>query len=148
MHEHAWMKYGVLALGAIGLLITIGLFMNYSKGLEERTWIAQEMSVDGTMTEPIPESPPWVVFDDGAIGGSTGCNNYTGAYEASGGSMTIGPLATTLMACITPLQGQETAYLALLAQVDRYDVSGDELVLSNGDTELIRYAEGEAEPNS
>lgn len=106
------------------------------------------MSVGGTMTPPIPENPPYAVFDNGAISRSSGCNNYTGGYEAFGGSMTIGPLATTLTACITPLQGQESAYFALLARVDSHKVDGDELTLSNGDTLLIRHRTAQVPPQS
>lgn len=141
MSEENWLKYGAIALGALGMVAIIGFAMNYGEGLEGRTWMVQEMSVDGTMTAPAPENPPYAVFDNGAIAGSSGCNNYTGGYDASGGSVAIGPLAATRMACIPELMAQETAYFGLLDQINRYNVSGDELVLSNGDTALIRYAE-------
>ncbi len=139
MNEHTWLKYGAIALGVIGFVAIAVLVFNFGRGLEGPTWVVQEMSVDGTMTAPIPETPPFAVFEDGTIAGSSGCNSYNGAYEADGDSMTIGPLATTLMACITPLQGQESIYFELLAQTDRYKVSGDQLTLMSGDTVLIRF---------
>ena len=148
MKEHHWMKYAALAAGGLGLLLLIVLILNYGQGLEDRTWVVQEMNVDGTMTAPAAEAPAYAVFEDGAIAGSTGCNNYTGAYETDGGSMTIGPLAATRMACASPLMEQEAAYFVLIEQVDGYKVSGNDLTLSNGDTELIRYTEGTVESNS
>lgn len=142
MHEQDWLKYGAIALGALGFVAIVGFAMNFGGDLEGPTWVVQEMSVDGTMTAPIPENPPYAEFVDGSVAGSSGCNTYNGGYEVSSNSMTIGPLAATRMACIGSLQGQESAYFGLLDQVDTFDVSGDELTLSAGDTILIRYTEG------
>lgn len=139
MNEHAWLKYGTIALGAIGFVVILVLVFNFGRGLEGPTWVVQEMSLDGTMTAPIPETPPFAVFEDGTVAGSSGCNDYTGSYEAKDGSMAFGPLASTRKACITPLMGQETVYFGLLAQVDSYEVKGDKLTLSSGGTVLIRY---------
>jgi heat shock protein HslJ len=99
------------------------------------------MNIDGTMTAPIDGVVSYAVFEDGSVVGSAGCNNYNGSYETDGGSMTIGPLVSTLMFCEGAMD-QETAYLALLGSVDSYEVSGNDLTLSNGDTVLIKYTEG------
>ncbi len=139
MNEHTWLKYGAIALGTIGFVVILVLVFNFGRGLEGPTWVVQEMSVDGTMTAPIPETPPFAVFEDDTIAGSSGCNSYNGAYQTDGDAMTIGPLATTLMACTTQLQGQETIYFELLAQTDSYEMSGDQLTMMNGDTVLIRF---------
>lgn len=139
MNEHNWLKYGTIAVAAIGFVAILVLVFNFGRGLEGPTWVVQEMSVDGTMTAPIPESPPSAVFEEGAVSGTSGCNSYNGSYEANDGSLTFGPLATTLMACTPELMAQETVYFELLGQVDSYEVRGDELTLSNGDTVLIRY---------
>jgi heat shock protein HslJ len=144
MHDQNWLKYGAIALGALGFIVIVGFAMNAGGGIEGRTWIVQEMSVDGTTTTPISENPPYAEFVDGSVAGSSGCNTYSGGYEASGDAMIIGPLAATRMACIGPLQVQESVYFGLLDQVDTFDVSGDELTLSSGDTILIRYAEDSA----
>jgi heat shock protein HslJ len=139
MSEHNWLKYGVIALGAIGFVVILVLMLNFGRGLEGPTWVVQEMSVDGTMTAPISGAPPFAVFEDGAVAGSSGCNSYSGTYQIEGDSMTIGPLASTLMACTAELLGQETFYFELLAQTDSYEVSGDQLTLMSGDTVLIRF---------
>jgi len=98
MSEHNWLKYGVIALGAIGFVVILVLMLNFGRGLEGPTWVVQEMSVDGTMTAPISEAPPFAVFEDGTVAGSSGCNSYNGTYQIDADSMTIGPLASTLMA--------------------------------------------------
>jgi heat shock protein HslJ len=150
MTEQSWLKYGAIALGAVGFLVIIGLALSYGEGLEGRTWIVQEMSVEGTMTAPIPDVTPYVVFENGTVGGSAGCNTYNGGYEAGGGSITIGPLITTLMFCDAPegTMDQESAYLGLLQSADSFKVDGDQLTLSDGDTALIRYTEVTVTPRS
>ena len=51
---------------------------------------------------------------DGQLNGFGGCNTYNGSVQvATDGTMTVGPLATTLMACAEGMD-QETAYLSAL----------------------------------
>ncbi len=139
MNDDGWLKYGAIAIGAIGFVVILVLVLNFGRGLEGPTWVVQEMSIDGAMTAPIAEAAPFATFDNGAVAGSSGCNNYTGSYEAGDASMAFGPLATTRMACTPELMAQETLYLELLAQVDSYEVNGDELTMTSGDTVLIRF---------
>jgi heat shock protein HslJ len=40
---------------------------------------------------------------DGSINGFAGCNRYFGRFQSNGDSLTIGPLATTVMACEQPI---------------------------------------------
>ncbi len=141
MKEQHWMKYAALAAGGLGLLLLIVLILNYGKGLEDRTWVVEEMNIDGTMTAPIDGVISYAVFEDGTVAGGAGCNNYNGSYEVDGSSMTIGPLASTQMFCEGAMD-QEFAYLTLLGSADSYKVSGNDLTLSSGDTVLIKYSEG------
>jgi len=145
MNEHHWTKYGVLAIGGLGLVLLLVLIFSYGLNdegdLEDRTWVVQEMNVGATMTAPPEGVVLYAVFSEGTVAGSAGCNNYNGSYETDGGSITIGPIAATLMFCEGAMD-QETAYLGALGAVDSYEVSGDELTLSNGDTALIKYKEG------
>jgi heat shock protein HslJ len=51
---------------------------------------------------------------DGQLSGFSGCNNYSGSYQAAtDGTLTISPLATTLMACAQGMD-LETTYLTAL----------------------------------
>jgi len=79
-------------------------------------------------------------FTEGNVFGSSGCNQYRGPYTLDGDSLEIGRTAGTLMACPPPADEIERAYLAALAQVARWAIDGEELVLSNADeNELLRY---------
>jgi heat shock protein HslJ len=67
---------------------------------------------------------------DDTVSGSSGCNQYSGTYTASGSSLTINaPLASTMMMCAEPVMVQETAYQTALAGVKSYTVQGDKLTL-------------------
>jgi heat shock protein HslJ len=70
-----------------------------------------------------------VFSPEGQTNGSAGCNTFFGPYQTSGNSLTIGPLASTRMACDPPIMQQEAAYLAALQNTAQYQFESDQLVL-------------------
>ena len=78
-------------------------------------------------------------FDAGRVSGSGGCNRYTGSYTVDGEKLDISGVASTQMACAPPLDAVERAYLAALDAVTAWTVDGDQLVLSAGGKETLRY---------
>jgi heat shock protein HslJ len=46
---------------------------------------------------------------DGQVSGSGGCNTFNGPYQSTASSLSIGPLASTRMACDQTVMDQETA---------------------------------------
>ncbi len=65
---------------------------------------------------------------EGQLTGSSGCNRLTGRYQIDGDRLTIGPLASTRMACPEPLMEAEQRVHAALGQIasfkrDRVDLS-------------------------
>lgn len=81
--------------------------------------------------------PPTAVFDGIRLSGFGGCNRYTGQVEdKTPGTIAIGPLAATKMACPSPAMEVEDRYFAALAQVTQYRVAGSRLVLSGPSGEL------------
>ncbi|HUU76408.1 MAG TPA: META domain-containing protein [Methanoregulaceae archaeon] len=91
------------------------------------------IDVKGEIFTPLSGTTLTVQFDEGGdVTGSAGCNNFFGTYTIpDDGRISIGPLASTLMAC--PGDGvmdQETMYLQLLQNMNIYYISGDELILS------------------
>lgn len=142
--EESWLKWGALALGALGALLLIGVALASSGELEGRTWVVTELVVDGTAVAPVEGTVITATFEDGAISGIASCNNYFGSYTVDGDSLTFGPLGSTLMFCEGLVQDQETAYLTLLSQVDAYTVDGDTLTLRSGGADIITFVEAEA----
>jgi heat shock protein HslJ len=64
---------------------------------------------------------------DGSVTARADCNRCGGRYRVSGASMTIGPLACTLMACPLPSQGDQ--FTAALTSVTGYVQTESELLL-------------------
>jgi heat shock protein HslJ len=73
--------------------------------------------------------------EDGTVSGSAGCNRYNGPYETEGKQIAIGPLASTMMACIEPegVSEQEAAYLAALQNAAVYELRGTNLTLRDSE---------------
>jgi heat shock protein HslJ len=68
---------------------------------------------------------------DGSVGGSGGCNRYTGTYTTSSGGLRFGPLGATRRACVEPegVMEQEAAFLRALGTASRARIDGDRLEL-------------------
>jgi heat shock protein HslJ len=71
---------------------------------------------------------------DGRVSGFGGCNDYTGPFEETGTSISIGPLASTQKMCIdAEVMEQERLFLRALENAETYEVRGDDLTLRNDD---------------
>lgn len=72
-------------------------------------------------------------FADGKLSGGGGCNRYFGNYTLGPNNQLLfdGPIGSTQMACAQQIASQEQRYLALLADVYRWEIKGDRLLLLN-----------------
>jgi heat shock protein HslJ len=61
-------------------------------------------------------------FSGDRISGSGGCNRFTGGFKTQGQQLSIGPLASTFMACEESVMTQETRYLTALQGAQRYEI--------------------------
>jgi heat shock protein HslJ len=85
------------------------------------------------------DSVPTLTLGDEGASGFGGCNNFNGAYELDGDSITIGPLAATLMACEDDKSAAEAAYLPALEAADAWAIEDGELILSTDGEETLRF---------
>ncbi len=76
---------------------------------------------------------------DGQVSGNAGCNTFTGGYTLEGTSLTVGPLATTMMACEQDVMDQETQFLTALQTPTAVETSGATVTLraASGATQVI-----------
>ena len=79
---------------------------------------------------------------DGIVGGSSGCNRFTGAYNQQGGELKLGPLASTRMACPPEVMEREQQFLAMLGNVRYAEANHLKMTLKDrngrGIAELVR----------
>jgi heat shock protein HslJ len=76
---------------------------------------------------------------DGWISGSTGCNLFRAAYTVDSGSIAIGDLALTGLACDHARVDQEEVFIQALRASARFEVSPEDLELLDlvGDTQMV-----------
>ena len=76
--------------------------------------------------------------DDGSVYGNSGCNRFTGTYKVKGESITIGPLASTLMACPEPQMSAEGTFLTRLQAAVSYHATSKVLKIF-APKDMIRF---------
>lgn len=73
---------------------------------------------------------------DERVSGSAGCNRYFGSARATNGSLSVGPLGSTMMACAQDVMEQEALYLAALQAATVYSIQGTELRLGLSENQV------------
>lgn len=98
------------------------------------TWSVS--SIGGVAT--VGASQPTIIFGaDGTVSGTTGCNQYNGTYKLDGSSITISPLASTLMLCEGLVGAQETAFMAAFPKSTGWSVGSDGNLTMTGAADII-----------
>ena len=131
---HARRRIGAAALAASALLVTMaapamaGDVSSTSAKSPVGDWRTRTSGVTQTIT----------FTDDGMVFGDAGCNRFTGSYTTDGSSITIGPLATTLMACEQPVMDAEQTFLVRLQAAVSYRAKAETLRIY-APKDLIRF---------
>jgi heat shock protein HslJ len=76
-----------------------------------------------------------LAFSDGQVTGNAGCNSYGGSYTLDAGSLSVGDLFQTEMACLDPegVMEQESRFLDMLGRATQAHVFGTQLWLETED---------------
>lgn len=96
------------------------------------------------------QTPVTIFFNPEAetMGGRSGCNRYFGSYKNStDGHLSFGEIGGTKMACPEPFMKLERQYLQTLNKVDHYDLGEYQLILLQGETELLKFDKAEPKEN-
>lgn len=103
----------------------------------EGSWVLTNL--DGTEAPP-PGVQASLVVKGVTVSGRAGCNRFTGTVGAgaSAGSVTVGPLVTTRMACAEPIMAFEAAYLRALQSVSQFTFLAGQLALTCQDGDRPR----------
>jgi heat shock protein HslJ len=107
--------------------------------VEGTTWTLDAL-VDGDSASSLPTGveAPTIEIADGQITVFTGCNRGGGSFEIAedGASATVGPLATTRMACPGEAAALEAQVLAVLDGEVAIEVDGGQLTIRKGELAL------------
>jgi heat shock protein HslJ len=93
----------------------------------------------------VPGAPPTLFFEeDGSMGGNASCNSFGGEYKVRGTTIEISQLFSTLMACMdNDRMAQETLYMQMLGQVEQFEVTGGQLILTTTQGEQLIFLPAE-----
>lgn len=100
-----------------------------------------EWTVHSLAGRPLPEKVSVTIsfLDDDRVAGSSGCNRFMGGYELTGEGLSFGQIAGTRMACPEPQMQTEQRFLALLQDVNRFEITPDgALLLITTDNKRIK----------
>jgi heat shock protein HslJ len=75
--------------------------------------------------------------EDGAVTGTSGCNEFGGSYTVEGDQITFTEIVSTLKLCDTPLMGQEEAMQQVLTETALYRIEGNTLTITNNEKVLV-----------
>jgi heat shock protein HslJ len=80
------------------------------------------------------------VLQDGRVSGRSFCNRYSTSAVVAGTVLTLGPIASTRMACPPPLMARERVFLDILQGVTAARITGStaELIGASGRTISLR----------
>jgi heat shock protein HslJ len=109
--------------------------------LDDTVWLlVSYLSPEGTSYTVPSAVTPTLAFADGTASGSGGCNTFSSPYELTGEDLTMGPVASTKIACEEPIASVENAYFAALDVVNKaamLDTGRLQLWDSGGKTTLV-----------
>jgi putative lipoprotein len=99
-------------------------------------WVVEEIDSTGIIEGP---QPTLNFSAEGRVSGKASCNSRTGKYVLGGEGLSVGPTASTIMACDPRLTQQEQAFLAQLETIRRFELAADgALLLISEDQSSIR----------
>jgi heat shock protein HslJ len=86
-----------------------------------------------------------LMFQDGEVSGSSGCNRFHGQFTVEGNALKIRPLATTRMACEDEVMTQEQAFLRALESATTWAIVRGMLDVHRADGERVLTANATGE---
>lgn len=118
-----------------------------SEALTGPEWTLVELEGDSAITGA-PDGTPTIRFTSGdslRVGGSTGCNSYGGTYEASGTTLRLDQLVSTLRACADSAANEQgSRFMSALQRADGYRIENRQLVLLAGSQPIARFERADA----
>jgi len=100
------------------------------------SWLVRAVNNgEGAVTSVLAATELTIEFaEEGQVGGSAGCNRFTGSSTVDAQTVTFSPLATTRMTCMGEgVVEQEQKYLAALASVATWEIRGERAQLRSGE---------------
>ncbi|MBM7785241.1 META domain-containing protein [Tenggerimyces flavus] len=99
--------------------------------IEGTKWAVSTIYTGDVASNTAGMDKAFLVFADGKVTGSTGCNRLNGTATISGSEITFGPIATTKMGCADPLMQVEKSVLLALEGTVPFSIDSSALTLNH-----------------
>ena len=99
--------------------------------LEGTKWTVNTVFTGDVASNSVGMEKAYLVFADGKVTGSTGCNQLNGTATISGSEITFGDIATTKMGCPDPLTQVERSVLLVLKGTVPFTIDSNALTLNH-----------------
>jgi heat shock protein HslJ len=136
----------VIILPLLRISLILSLFMFGSAFANQRSlagsqWRLESFGKEGDERPVVDGTTITIQFGtDGRASGSSGCNSYSGTYNAEGDHLSFGQMISTMRACVEPKANeQEQKYMAALRAITRFKFSDSQLVLSDGSEVTLNF---------
>jgi heat shock protein HslJ len=105
------------------------------------TWRLTTLIDGDAASSIISGTEPTLVVDDlaGRISGSTGCNQFGGPATFQEGTVEVGDLVSTQMACDPAVMDQETFVFEVLAAAATWEIDGTTLRITASDGRALEF---------
>lgn len=101
---------------------------------EGTVWRVDGIAIgDDAVSSTIAGADAELVFENGRVSGTGGCNRITGGYTADGDALSFSAIASTKMLCEAAVMDQEAAIVAALEATASFSIEGTTLSLSDAD---------------
>jgi heat shock protein HslJ len=109
--------------------------------LEKTDWRLIRLGGE-TVTAADPQRAPNLMFNSAnhRVSGSGGCNRVSGGYVVKGEQLEFGQMASTMMACPSGMETEQT-FLAALRQVKKWKIAGRQLELMDDSGTVVAVLE-------
>jgi heat shock protein HslJ len=101
------------------------------------TWRLSGIAHNDAVVSTAVDEQITLALQDGRVSGFAGCNDYFGAYELDGNTLTFGALASTKKACEGDPGQRETEFLTALERVVIFRITRGQLSLLDRDGNLV-----------
>ena len=111
-------------------------------------WRLVSMGPTSVETNVVPGTKVTLRFnDEGRANGSTGCNNYGGAYSVQGDKISFGAMVSTRRACVDQRANrQEQQFLAALDTARRFRLTDNRLAIYYNGGSVLNFIDASAPP--
>jgi len=115
--------------------------------LDGRTFIASSVTEDGAPRDLVPGTEVRIMFRDGSIGASAGCNSLGAPYRIDGTVLRVESMATTEIGCDEARHEQDAWLAEFLTSGPEVALTGDSLTLEHDATRIVLLDREVADPD-